>query len=96
MPSAEAIQEALNNPQGLLKPATTALADDVEEEPSADAEAKGETIFGDVVKSWGRICSEMAKSSEEDFDNLQRQLNALFTDEQKALGAGATAAEDCD
>lgn len=77
IPSRAAIQEALNNP--ILQVGASNDA----EGPVIGAEASGETIFGEAVESWGRICSEMAKDSEEDFDNLQRQLNALFTDEQQ-------------
>lgn len=38
-----------------------------------------DTIFGEAAKSWGKICLEMAKTSEEDFDKLQVQLNSLNT-----------------
>jgi len=79
IPSRAAIQEALNNP--ILQ--VVGASNESEGPVGIGAEASGETIFGEAVESWGRICLEMAKDSEEDFDNLQRQLNALFTDEQQ-------------
>lgn len=55
------------------------------EDQEPKTETKEESVFGEAAKSWARACSEMAKSSEEDFDNLQRQLNALFSDEKVVL-----------
>jgi hypothetical protein len=67
-------------PQEAPQPSSNAKSDS--QEADTGAETQGETIFGEAVESWGKICSEMAKTSEQEFDNLQRQLNALFADGQ--------------
>lgn len=62
--------------------------------PDDKAAIGNENVFGEAAKSWGRICSEMAKTSAKDFDVLQNQLNAFFIDEKGSAITDASAGED--
>lgn len=85
-PSAEQLTAPLASPcsspqeeaVGLIPPKTSLkalLAKDAQD----SKQRADDTIFGEAAKSWGKICAEMTKTSEEDFDKLQVQLNSLNT-----------------
>lgn len=82
--------------------ASSARSDAVGEEPArAGAQSSAsqprdgtDSIFGAAASSWGRVCQEMEKTIEEDFQALRRQVSARFDQEHKASAAEAPSVGD--